>query len=390
MIGIRRAALGAAVVALSVAAPATAMGQDTVVEFDQAVPLSEVQAALTSGSLTIKELRHTGAGEGGFLVDPGVPVAQSLQDYRADYSILHPDAGEPRISEMTVDGPAAPTNLGQLGNRVASITGAPASPGDTDQPAWLSAEEPSADNPLLPDLFALDEQWESGQSMSSDQIAASEANAAAAPSAERFAPLFGQTTTATNFVGSGRNYIKQTLTWAQGTLGAFNRTGAPDYAYEHDMKLFNPAYRSRPNSHPFCFNERENHWATRTGLTWSTNFPASSRPYLEDNLGDACNQMDLTIGMIYPKDLTERRTYQTNILTRRGARASSRYQLVAQKAARICYGNHPNCVVTAALGSESQLLIGNTRGLAPECRRWRKGQSSSKCLASTPGDTQTN
>jgi hypothetical protein len=358
--------------------PVAAAADETVFELAAPVQLDEVADVLADAGVEVTELHHSGLSEGGYVLGDQ-PLAEALESYRAFY--LEERHAEPQIDEITVAGAIATEALGGLAPDVTAreeITPA-AGQGAGDAFGDAFGDETAANDPLGAALFSQDAQREAGAAI---PPAVLEADAVAA-SAPRFAPLFGRTRTETRPSPTLPDQrIGQSMTWAKGSLEAFDRNVFLDHAYEHDFKLYNPDARDRPAKHPFCIDEKENHWALRKNYAWDTDYPRGTKPYFDENTGDRCAYLDFTIGIKFPKRLKERVTYRTVIRAPTADLASERYSLVAQKLSRICPGNPRVCAVRN--GGESQLLIGNRKGRAPECRRWRKGHLSRKGCGTEP------
>src|SRR5262249_18196737 len=115
----------------------------------------------------------------------------------------------------------------------------------------------------------------------------------------------------------------------------------------------------------------------RSGVLYDTNFPPEAKPYFDTDVSDSCQTQDLTIGLYHPNRLHPGVHYRIAMVTDSGPLTTSPYTLVAQKLPETCDFN-PFCVGVTGSG-EGQLLIGPTRGKAPECREWRKGEDSKPC-----------
>ena len=372
--------LGVAVALVSAGAlvPSTAAADDTVFELDAPVQLDQVADGLAEAGVQVTALHHSGLSEGGYALGDQT-LAEAIQSYRAFY--MDERNAEPQIDQITVNGAIATQALGGLASRVTAREqiSAAADRDAADPFVDVFRDEFGAHDSLGDALFNQDARREAGAPVAPAVL---EADAVAA-SAPRFAPLFGRTRTETRpHPTLPDQRIGQSMTWARGSLEAFDRNVFLDHAYEHDFKLYNPDARDRPSKHPFCLDEKESHWAQRKNIAWDTDYPSATRPYFDENTGDRCAYLDFTIGIKFPKRLKERVTYRTVVRAPIAGRASERYSVVAQKMSRICPGNPRRCAVRN--GGESQLLIGNRKGLAPECRRWRKGRLSRKGCETTP------
>jgi hypothetical protein len=197
---------------------------------------------------------------------------------------------------------------------------------------------------------------------------------------EPFTPLIGKVS-AFHAAGKKRpNIIHESVKWDTGSLRHFERAGYFDHAYEHELKLMddNP---NRTSGQPFCWNEDDNYWARRNGLKWDTTFPKSAVPFLDDNLGEPCEFEDLTVGLVYPLNLTEQREYFIYLRSKAPSdpELENNFFLSAVKAMRLCGGSPETCVGSADSASRTDTLIGKTKGLLPGCREWRKFHYSRAC-----------
>lgn len=340
-------------VAMTVAAGATAssaMAEQTVFELATPVPLDQVVSALETAPVRAVELRHSGISEGGYALGDDT-LAEAVAAYREEYAELH-DGAQPQISALTIDGTVPTEALGPLAGDVRTRSDVANSPQGSSSPSASEAE------------------WQGSL--------AEEQPVSIAATGKLFSPTFG-TSSSANVSGSRPRRIRQTMTWtSRASLDDFRRSFSPDDAYEHDFKLINRSNPGFPQMHPFCFGSNANFWATRSGLTWDTNYPSAAKPYFDTDDSDSCQTQDFTIGLYHPTNLSPDVRYLTTIRTRAGNRSSSPYALNAQKLRKICDFS-PFCVGTIPRTGDSQILIGASKGSAPECRLWRKGQESRPC-----------
>lgn len=342
-------AIVVAVVAGASASNAMAQQQQTVFELATPVPLDQVVSAVETTQARVLEFRHSGISEGGYVLgDDTLPEA--IDAYREEYAELH-DGAQPQISALTIEGSVPVEALGPLAAN-ATIRRSFVSP---------TAGQNSHDSP---------------QGAPEEAVAEEESPVGIAATGALFSPTFG-TASSVNVSGSRPRRIRQTMTWtSQASIDDFRRRFRPNDAYEHDFKLYNNR-NAEFAVHPFCFSDTNNFWATRSGITWDTNF-GSAKPYFDTDDSDPCRQQDFTIGLYHPTNLSPNVRYLTTIRTRAGNQSSSRYTLSAQKLVKICDVS-PFCVGTIPNTGASQPLIGITRGVAPGCRVWRKGQESRPC-----------
>jgi len=152
-----------------------------------------------------------------------------------------------------------------------------------------------------------------------------------------------------------------------------------DDVYEHDFKLFNAD--NRLPGWPACFGEADNFWATADGIAWSTSFPASSDPYIDNSReSDSCEELDLTVGAFHPKRFAAGVTYDIVVQTDPGTHEWSVFALAGQSLNNNCPGfNSPNCVNLDQDG-EGQPMVGAGVGArVPGCRAWQSGYNSRAC-----------
>ncbi|MEX0790253.1 MAG: DNRLRE domain-containing protein [Actinomycetota bacterium] len=185
--------------------------------------------------------------------------------------------------------------------------------------------------------------------------------------------------------------IRNSMIWSsQESIDGFGS----DYAYEHDLKFLNNTNSSLV--HPACpHGDLEKFWIIRgrplSGVSWHSNMPKSSRPYLDTPALDPCTQQDFTVGVAFPSELspnTEYRTVVTGIGTVESGTSveGRRYELAAQKVKRASpcpsswVGNSVKwCVGVTNNHPIVEPIIGD--GLAPQCRTWAYG-------VDLPGGTQ--
>lgn len=346
----------------------------TIFEFREPVPLAQTIAALPSNARII-ELRSAGPNEGGFRPASDLSLASvadefsrrlaratqllegaaASDDFQPSAAPEDPNPAPPLISGITLTGIMSPDSLGPLSNNVASreVQSSFALPGFTsDTPPMQDLEESSANG------------------ISEDGATAT---AAAAAAVETWAPLMGRSITSPQ--PGNQASIIQTQTWS--TRASINNFGTGN-AYEHDFKLINSS-NNGTLVHPFCGGQGDDFWADRNrSVVFVTNVPSATKPYFDTDASDSCRTEDFTIGLYHPIRLNPGVRYVSVIGADRGQESSSPYALVAQRLGRGCDTN-PFCVGGPFGNHGSQLLIGASKGRAPECRRWHRGRESARC-----------
>lgn len=333
--------------------------QETTFELSSpASPDEVVQGARNAGAALV-EFRDSGPSEGGYFVG-SEGLDSAVQSYRAAYVADEPGGGSPPVIAFTLRGSVPTSALGvPLASRVSvrretgtEVTFAPA----------LDDPDPSGPD-YPPDLMAADAAAEElAEDSRTDEASATSA------AARGWAPSYGSSQTMA--LPAGRVFI-HTMTWAtQSAIDSFL-----GYAYEHDVKL----YEDPPGGLPSCvFWTGRNFWADRRAFSWRTNFPRAAKPYRDTDASDTCDTEDFTIGLYHPGALQPRKNYRITIRAKAGSEPSSAYSLVAQRLSRVC-DDSVWCVGVTPGGGPPQRLVGRTVGVAPECRRWRKGHSSRRC-----------
>jgi len=140
-----------------------------------------------------------------------------------------------------------------------------------------------------------------------------------------------------------------------------------DYAYEHDMKLYDSSYVGS-SVRPACSNDR--YWATRSGRTMmSTNFPQAAGPYFDTDVSDGCGTMDFSFGLITPAEL------QVGV-----SEVASQFGLQGQKLSNDCQflSDSPNCIGLNLRreGTDSSQQVNQSRNwLVAGCYNWIRGGS---------------
>lgn len=346
-------------------------GHQSEFTFDTPLTVQEAKSVASSGDGLLTMRNETDSDEaGGFVVNGGT-AAQAVDDFAEAYSAQH-DGHSPSIETMVFASSVPTSAMGSLASRVSSRNEVDL----TQARRMVDGASESDDAPALyPDDLS---QEDRSAEENGDTRPEEDDSASTSAGVERWAPLYGGTYT---YETSGKRSrtILQTLMWnRQSDLELFQREDLDD-AYEHDFKLINTNNHSNLKN-PVCGGENDNFWAVRDGKVWSVKGAnaRAAKPYFDTDLADDCTQEDFTIGFIYPRNLKGRKKYELLVTTKAGKNARSDYALTAQKLRRQCSSATPKCVGLTERGS-SQRLIGNTKGSAPECRRWRKGKQSRKC-----------
>lgn len=337
----------------------------TVFEFEPAASLDEVHAAAVINRADIMDFTHYEPGVGGYVTGDQAP-SEAVAGYRESYQEEHGVSTDPHADVVTFGGAIPTEALGPLAAKVSKREAIDLSEVVGDDPPEL--EESTLDYPddlLAADIAAEDEPLDPRD----------DPDATVSASVRKFSPAYGKMWTWEN-PPIDRNVFYHRLTWKRGSLEAFERDNNLDYAYEHDVKLYDDGY-SGTRKHPFCKGDRW--WSKRRLIGWNSNFPKDAKPWWDENVGDSCRVLDFTFGIKFPLELQERKRYDVRIVVEDGARSSSRYQLRGARMRRVCPGEPRICVVGASGNEHNQLLIGKSKGTAPECRRWRKGRRSRKC-----------
>lgn len=327
---------------------------ETVLVLDRPVPLSAVAAVLDrSGARPIAFEHVAGERRGGFY-SRRLATGDALRFYRESYARWH--AGEPSLLAMRLDRMPSAADLGG----VAVARALTVRPDDVVvvlgdgtialNPRAVSDEDPTAPASVVPDVKA----W---------------------------APERGHTTAYDDTDLCFPGII--TCAQARGVdhYLSFDRTTpgdefADDWVYEHDFKLFNP--ENWDTDYGICpSNQRNDFWADRNaGITWETTMPD---PYLDTAVSDHCRYHDLTVGTYNP-DKFVTRTYDINLVIAPGDHSDSEFQLRGEALEKDCEFS-PWCVGAFGEreGGGGQLLVGSSKGVAPGCHRWAKGQDSQPC-----------
>jgi hypothetical protein len=363
------AGLAAGLVLLAVASPRTeaaarsqaATTEHTVVVLDTPRPLSELTRTLANARPRVVALEHTGSTRGGFVAAASLSMRESLTHYAEG---LGSSAADAVVFAMRLEGRIS---SGELGIGVSAEAFVPANAAVVVAPPSLGApliqilERRTAERRDTVHRLAVispSKKWmpQSGR-----------VNAFEIPArTECFLFVF-------NCRAIPRGEIDHHLTWASADdIAAFGND-----AYEHDLKLWNTTSPS------FClpFDSRTNDfWLTRSQLIWTTTLPAASKPYLDTAALDDCTQMDLTIGIMWPKNVQPNVTYAITVVADRGDTTTSSYTLEGQRVTKV--GDWCDfsewCPIAV---NDWQLVVQQSDGVAPGCRDWRKDQqpSSAPC-----------
>lgn len=338
----------------------TPQAQETTFRLRNRLPLSQITSVLTATSAQLTQLRHEGLSTGDQEFYAG-SLASQLDDYRSSYLTLH--GVEPEIREITMWGRVDSSTLGAL---AAEITSRTINCPDAADPDLADQSEED-----FPDLGPDDPDYERSTYPT-----------------EQFAPFKGHVITndVVRLDGTTRRRIHHTFRFSQNALNEFDVSGL-DHAYEHDLDLFHTPGSEKCDENG-DFNQGA-YWAERKkAVFWDTNIPESAHPRLDIVVGDNCEfgQQDFTLWVEYPGQLEADHVYTATFYAKKGLRSSGRYKLNGWSLDRDCNfpgGGALDMACTDAplfgTGARGQLLIAKDKGLAPECRRWRKGEPSRFC-----------
>ena len=348
--------------ALSAASPAKDVAYlpiETSFELSAPASLAQVQNALNTVNPNPVEFRTSGNRTGGYS-SWGQTLPQAITDFRSQYAMV--TSGEPMISRFTVEG-SVPTNaLGQLSSSVSKRT-------INDPVALLTTRASTA--PAH----------------------------ASGPASNSWAPAVGKIVLQQDHVNPGKRFIYQELTWAEASdIASFG----PD-AFEQDLKFRNDdnLHLSAPwpfseipgvdaiSSRPICFpGDGDRFWIARRGVTFSSTFPADSRPYFDIDALDSCTTQDFTFGLLNPTALQAGITYTVEIVANAGSLVASPFDLAASRYPQypLCPGESldPWCVGINIFNSgvQSQVLVEDE--LAPGCFGWERGLLHTECTNPNP------
>lgn len=358
--------------------------------------LDEIAAAAETADSQYLELRHAGATQGGLVVG-NEPPASAMAAYRDAYAEDHGSGSSPAITRFTLSGDVPTSTLGALALRVTDRALYATSAIAANAAELVESTLEYADDLLNADLFAESQPFDTREDSTPAADATTRAAADQPPPFKKFAPQYGGIETYTAG-GSLPKRIVQTLTFSKAALGQsdldgdgevddddrslspYERSGAPDHGYEHDLKVLDPGYVPPTGRAcaPFCKDVRKRFWAQRKSVAWDTNFEDGSDPYLDENFAEDCDRQDFTIGLEFPLNLKGAKKYWIKIRTKAGDKKTSPYVLQAVKTVRVPCGPVPagNCSGQAGGSVEGQLLVGRSKGRTEECRRWRNGHFS--------------
>lgn len=332
-------------------------------------PDTVVQAAASAGA-GLLDMTHSGVSPGGYVVGQQTAAA-AVVTYKQSYAAHVGAAVTPPVTTFALRGSVPTSSLGPLASNVATRS-------EFDPASTNSIDTATYDpEPLTnyPDDLAADDAY--AETLAIDSRV--DNDAVAASGAKLWAPTYGKAWTY-NVSGNPlpRRFLL-TFTWTkQSSIDDFDRANAPDWAYEHDFKLIN---RDNPGAlrDPLCFGNDDNFWAKHDDLYWYVNKPLEiAKPYLDTRVSDPCDMLDFTIGLYHPIRLRPGQKYEIVIQAKAGTKAVSPYTHYGQKLGKVC-DVRPGCVNPTSTGGRSQPYVGESKGRAPECRRWRKGRASRPC-----------
>ena len=366
----------------------------TIFELNPHASLEEiVQAAANANRQWIELEDSSAASGGGYLLGNESPAA-ALESYR---TVDVEGTFEPEISQLTLGGDVPTAALGALATRVRSreFISDPFA-GEREE-----VDEHATEHELYyDDALLAEDEWAETQPVDPRDEDDGGLRAMAAAAGDPYTPSYGEVVTRIDPEDPGRRKIIHRFTFSKRTLGQadldgdgdvdgedrklspFERSGflgELDHGYEHDFKLLDLGY-DPPfgfGEHPRCLDEKERFWAQHKGFKWTIRpnpdtDGANTNRYLDSPSLDPCSQLDFTIGFAHPLDLRGGQRYEIRMSVDGGDRAYSAYQLQAQKTWRRAQCNPALCSET----DNSDPLVGPTKGLTNERRRWRKGRSS--------------
>lgn len=329
---------------LSSSAPA---GLDTVFVLQEPVPLTAAVAALEAGSARVVAFEHATTTTRGGFYSRELSLDDAVRFYRESYARWH--EGEPSVFAVRFEGAVPTTSLQSLAGLVLRRA-------EVARESTVVVDEPS-----------------SGGAITTDP----ETAPATIPNKKPWAPESGFSRLYDNtglcFPGiiscAEARGADLYLTFERDNPGA---DFAADWAYEHDFKLYN---ENNWNTDYICpRNQQNDFWAYRdAGISWDTTMP---NPYLDTRASDHCRWHDLTVGSYRP-DRFVKRTYDINLFVAPGDHSSSPYLLQGEVLDKDCEVS-PWCVGIGGY-RDHQRYVGETRGVAPGCRRWVSGEDSQPC-----------
>ncbi len=206
-----------------------------------------------------------------------------------------------------------------------------------------------------------------------DSLAASSGDVTSASTSNSWAPRDGTVRNTNHTSGFPRRMTHRYQWNSRAGLDSYN-----DYAYEHDYKLKDAG---AGGTRPACSND--DFWAIRSnGVMLSTNMPESAGVYIDTDVSDGCDTMDMTWGLFKPGKLAVNTYYTTIVSAVKGNVSTSPFALSGQKLSNDCQflPDSAACIGlnTDREGTGSQLFVGPTKGVAPGCFSWLRGESSTK------------
>lgn len=388
------------------------------------VELNVLVASLGKLNVSPISFSHiTKEGYSGGHASRGQSLSDAVERYRENYHDLV-GTGEPRITRFSVLGPASQVNSATLGMVVTSAAGpigglsrsaaVPTAPPLSDQekdkaPALLPApvvmphasrsEGNGGDGEASARSFrpvalnighgSFQSTGDVGGSLPAQGPPPPPSESDKSPASTKWGPQTGRVETKDGPTvpatedddARERRLMTHELTWAdQASIDDFG----PRTAYEHDFKLINRGNngpsRDGVGTSPLCAPwQSNNFWASGENVTFTTNIPDEVKTYLDTSALDPCQERDFTVGLYHPNKLKPATLYRIDVLADKGDFDKSPYRLQGQRLQKTTEGCEFEWCVGVTPGGANQQLVGDTKGAAPECRRWGKGELSRLC-----------
>jgi hypothetical protein len=351
----------------------------TYFEFNPPLSLTQMKSAASAAGNSWIEFTDILNGQGGYVLGAENP-STAIDDYLASMHEEFGASADPQIRSMTLGGDVPTAGLGGSASSVMTREVV------TPNPDELIDAPPSGDDNsgfIYPADLVAEDAWVETQEADTRVESPTATTSGARTGAPRFAPKFGLVRTHHKAGAKRPRRIEQRLTFGDDALPAddddspFNRDFNLDHGYEQDFKLIDR--NTSGGKHPNC-GGRGKFWAERKGVIWrAEGVPEAAHPYFDWDAGDPCKYRDFTIGFEYPLELKAGKTYELKIWAYSGETVSSDYYVNAQKMFRYCTGNPDYCAESTGGGADGWVLVGESRGHAPDCRRWRKTYDSVPC-----------
>jgi hypothetical protein len=366
------------------------------------VALAELAGALAAAGLRPVAFDHRVPTRGGFH-SWVLPLETAVAYYRSTFEAEH--GGEPSVFAFTVHGEADASMLGDLEGLVIEqgtfdaddVLAFDPDPSDDAAiqrvPEDVDGLDTAAAPTTLPSTAAADmaETTDAEATDPVDPEAAAAPASVAAANVDAWWPDRGSisgdegTRQVRNWLWPLRGpqrvevetaVVEHRLTWDDHSTSSFEEKRA----FEHNLRLYNDARRGiRPACNPLT--ERD-FWVDRSWTSWDTSFPATARPYfdadkhpllgVDASVSDGCDEADLTVGVLVPREITDDVEHVIRVETNRGTRDTSPFAVIPQNSGIYC-GPFLNrwCVGLRPSQGEWQPAIGKSAGeTLPGCFNW--------------------